>query len=238
MKAVVLAAGKGSRMLAAGPKCCQKVLGVAMIRRVVDNLKAAGLNDIIVVVGYKADEVIALLKDEVTYVYQPHQTGTADAVYRAKELITDDVLITLGDMPFIKAETFKKAATQYKNSDCDMLVGTYINSDSDLPYGRIIRKKGNIVRIIEEKDCTVEQKNIKELKISLYVSSKEKLFDAIDEIDNNNTQKEYYLTDVVEKYSLKGYKIESLQIDSRLEVQGINTIDELARVEKELVKRF
>lgn len=230
MKAIVLAAGKGSRMHSDNPKCSTIINGKPMISWVVDSIRSSGIKDIIVVVGYKAEQIKKILGDTVTYSFQLEQLGTADAVKTTADLVEDeDLLITLGDMPFITPSTFKMAIDAYKLSCASLLVGVHTSSSipPTLPYGRIIRCNNRVVGIVEAKDCTEEQYKIPELNVSLFITKANLLYSRLDKIENNNVQKEYYLSDIVKLYAADNLNIKTFEISNPLEVCGINSIEEL-----------
>ncbi len=241
MKAIVLAAGKGTRLLSEefnAPKVLREANGRALIEYVLDNIDFIQREDTVIVVGYKKEMVIDKLSDEYIFASQDEQKGTGHAVAMAKDALsgyTGDVIVLYGDMPLFKKETYKKLIEAHKaaNADCTILSSV---SDEKLAYGRIIRENDEIVDIVEEKDCTPEQKAIKELNVGVYVFKAESLFENLAKLKNNNAQGEYYLTDVPKILINEGKKIASYVIYNTNEILGVNTPDDLALCEQLLKK--
>ncbi len=237
MKAIVLAAGKGTRLLSEefnAPKVLREANGRALIEYVLDNTNFIPRKDTVIVVGYKKDMVIDRLSDEYTFVSQDEQKGTGHAVSMAKDEFagyTGDVIILYGDMPLFKKSTYEKLVEEHRNSGADCTILTSV-SDEKLAYGRIIRENDQIVNIVEDKDCTEEQKAIKELNVGVYVFKADVLFDNLAKLKNNNAQGEYYLTDVPKILIGEGKKIASYVIYNTNEILGVNTPEELALCEK------
>lgn len=237
MKAIILAAGKGKRLLSETmnmPKVLRLAVGKPLIEHVLDNVSFIDDKDIVIVAGYKREMVIERLGDKYTYAVQEEQKGTGHAVMMAKDAFEDytgDVIILYGDMPLFKEETYKKLIEEHQktDADCTILTGTI---DEKLPYGRIIRTDGNIVDIVEDKDCTPEQKEIKELNVGVYVFKADVLFSNLDKIKNNNAQGEYYLTDIPKILIGEGKKIASYTTTDSTEIIGVNTPEDLELCEK------
>lgn len=202
MKAIILAAGKGKRLLSEkfnAPKVLREANGKPLLRYVVENLSFIDKKDIIIVAGYKKEMVFDAFQDGFTFAVQDEQLGTGHAVNCAKDAIGDydgPVLVCYGDMPMFKKSTYENLIKLHNESgnDCTILTGI---TDRKLAYGRIVRdENGTFVGVVEDKDCTPEQKAINELNVGIYVFDAKKLFPCLTELKSNNAQGEYYLTDV------------------------------------------
>lgn len=234
IRAIVLAAGKGTRMHSILPKCAHQIIDKAMVEYVVDALKALNIDEIITVVGYKREILENILLNKTKFAYQEEQLGTAHAVLMTeKYLLNYDglTLIAIGDMPLITPSTYAKLIAHHAQTMADLTVLTTLHPNP-FGYGRIVRSpNGDIERIVEEKDCTEEQRLIHEINSSVYLVDNQKLFSAIHEIKNNNVQKEYYLTDIISIFKRRGYKISGYQADDFQELNGANDKLQLAQME-------
>jgi bifunctional UDP-N-acetylglucosamine pyrophosphorylase/glucosamine-1-phosphate N-acetyltransferase len=224
---IILAAGKGSRMPSQEiPKVMYKLDDRPMVSYLIDSFKQAKIEKPILVVGYKKEMIEEYFKDKVRYVLQKEQLGTGDAVKAAKDLFEGrlvPVLIAYGDMPFWSKETIEKMFDKYKKSKSKLVLAT-VNLPEGYPYGRIIRDdKGNLVEIVEEKDCDKEQLKIDEKNPGLYLVESQWLFKALGKIDSNNVQNEYYLTDIIEIAVSEGLGLETIDIVDKREAIGVNT---------------
>ena len=237
LHAIILAGGKGTRMHSDMPKCAYPFCGKPMINYIIDSCKQANIEDIIVVVGYKAEELIKCLPDSVRYVTQHEQLGTGHAAMCARDLLEGKDGLTLifpGDMPLIDKETITNLIETHKR-DKNALTDITIILDDPGAYGRIERENGQIKRIVEFKDCNEAQKQIKEINVALYCVDNKLLFDAIDKIGNNNNAKEYYLTDIVEILA-RDHKVDAYIAPNDYRLLGINDLETLAKVEAEYKK--
>ncbi len=242
IKAVVLAAGKGTRLRTEGcdlPKVMRLAAGKPLLSYVLDGLDFIDKKDITIVVGYKKETVIAGF-DGYDFAVQAEQLGTGHAVMSAKDALSGfdgAVLVCCGDMPLIRKETYRALCEAFfaSGAACAILTGT---SSEKLPYGRIVRdENGGFVKMVEDKDCTPEQKNITELNSGVYVFDCKKLLASLTRLKNNNAQGEYYLTDVPEILQLDGEKISLCKRDLGLEIIGVNTPEQLAQVESVIKDR-
>ncbi|MDD3806622.1 MAG: sugar phosphate nucleotidyltransferase [Candidatus Marinimicrobia bacterium] len=238
LAAIILAAGKGTRMKSDLPKVLHKVLGKTMVSRVIDQAKAVGVQKIVVVVGYKKEMVMESLKDaDVTFAIQEEQLGTAHAVMQCEpffETWDGDILILSGDVPLLTTHTLQQLIKRHidNNADATMLTAIVENPEG---YGRILRNDDNTLKdIVEEKDATPEIRQIKEINSGIYVFKKEPLFSYLKYVDNKNAQGEYYLPDVLPIMVRNNKKIYLQVADQWEEVQGINTIEELKQTEEKL----
>ena len=239
--AIVMAAGKGTRMKSKKSKLVQKIFGKEVVKRAVENAKNAGVNDIVAVVGYQKEEVMAVLGDTVKYAFQEDMMGTGHAVLMAKEYLQGKkgkVLVLNGDVPLIRPETLNKLIEKsIENKEyATLLTAIY---DNPKGYGRIIRDEGgNVLAIVEEKDTTDEQKEIKEINAGIYCFDIEELLSALDEIKPNNAQGEYYITDVIGIMNKKGLKTGAVVVEDNTEILGINDRIQLEMLTKVLQMRI
>lgn len=239
MKAIVLAAGKGTRLLREGddfPKAMKPLCGKPLLGYVLDALNFIPRKDICVVVGYKREKITEAF-DGYTFVVQEQQLGTGHAAKVCQDALEGydgPVLVTLGDMPMVKSQTFRDMFETYKRDNCACIILTAV-TEQKLPYGRICRDdNGEFSAIVEQKDCTGEQLAIKELNPSIYVFDSKKLFAALSMLRNNNAQSEYYLTDVPKILKNAGEKVKTCTICDDVQIMGINTLEDLAECEKHL----
>ena len=244
--AVILAAGKGTRMRSARPKVLHEVCGITLLECVIEAVQNAEIPQIMVVVGDKKEEVKDSLKGvAVKIVEQQEQLGTAHAVLSAMHLLsglTDVVMVLNGDAPLIKPQTLKKLIAANAENDADM---TLLTAFLDRPngYGRIFRdSRGCIKGIIEESEANAAELQIKEINVGMYVFKIKSLLEGLSEIAPRNKKGEFYLTDIISIFYRKGKKIEGLESINTTEVLGINTQRELAAVNQirrdEIVRYF
>ncbi|MCL2593870.1 MAG: bifunctional UDP-N-acetylglucosamine diphosphorylase/glucosamine-1-phosphate N-acetyltransferase GlmU [Defluviitaleaceae bacterium] len=233
-KAIILAAGFGSRMKSEIPKCMHEILGKSLLQYVIDAARLAGINDIAVVVGHKS-EVITEKIQGVSFYMQTDQLGTGHAVMCAREFIDDDsqVVVLCGDSPLITGETLKKLM----EVDSPATVITTINKNP-YGYGRIVRENGNFKTIVEEKDANEEQKLITEVNTGFFCFNGRDLKFALDGLTNNNAQREYYLTDTLSVLADNGKNISVFNAPNPGEFLGINTRIQLADATKVMRDRI
>lgn len=230
--AIILAAGKGTRMKSNLNKVMHPVLNKPMIGHIVDNLKRCNVDHIVVVVGHGADSVKEYLQDRVTYAVQEPQLGTGHAVMQAQMLanMDGDTLILCGDGPCIQTETMEAAFEA--NKDYEMTVLTSILPDGE-KYGRIVRDENAMVeKIVEAKDCTEEELKICEINTGIFCFKNRLLFEGLKEIKNENAQNEYYLTDLVEIFHQKNYRVNAMVVKDGDETMGCNDRIDLAKANK------
>ena len=234
--AIVLAAGKGTRMKSEKSKQVHKILGKEIVLRAVENAEKAGIDDIIAVVGYKKEQVQEVLKDKVKYVVQEEMLGTGHAVMQAKEYLKEKkgkVVVLNGDVPILRPETIRKLV---EKSNSNKEYATLLSAIYDNPYGygRIIRDDGgNVEAIVEEKDADELQKEIKEINAGIYCFDIPELLSALEEINNDNASGEYYITDVIKIMNDKGLKTGATIVEDNTEILGVND-----RVQLEILTRI
>lgn len=238
---VILAAGMGTRMKSKMPKVLHKVCGKPLSKWVIDASKAAGADKVCAVVGHKAETVKEVLGDVCEFALQAEQKGTGHAVMQAIDVIKNskgEVVILNGDTPLITAETINKAIEYHKNNGNQATVITAILDDAT-GYGRIVRDNdGSVLKIVEQKDASEEEKKINEVNSGMYVFDAQSLVYALDKITPNNAQGEYYLTDTLEILLSAGKKIGGYEISDNDEIRGINDRVQLNEAEKIMQKRI
>lgn len=227
--AIVLAAGKGTRMKSALNKVMHPVLNKPMIGHIIESLKKADVDRIVVIVGHGAESVKEYLKDGVEYALQEPQLGTGHAVMQAKILedVDGDTIILCGDGPCIQTETIIKAFKANENHACTVLTSILPDGEG---YGRIVRDEARLVeRIVEAKDCSKTQLEIKEINTGIFCFKNKLLFEGLKEIKNENAQNEYYLTDLVEIFHKKQQSVNAMIVDDPDETMGVNDRVDLAK---------
>lgn len=238
---VILAAGMGTRMKSKMPKILHKVCGKPLSKWVIDASKAAGADKVCAVVGHKAETVKEVLGDVCEFALQAEQKGTGHAVMQAIDVIKNskgEVVILNGDTPLITAETINKAIEYHKNNGNQATVITAILDDAT-GYGRIVRDNdGSVLKIVEQKDASEEEKKINEVNSGMYVFDAQSLVYALDKITPNNAQGEYYLTDTLEILLSAGKKIGGYAISDNDEIRGINDRVQLNEAENIMQKRI
>ena len=237
--AIVLAAGQGTRMDSDLPKVLIPVLGRPMVRYVIDALREAGLEDILLVVGYRADEVQAELADQsgLRYVEQREQLGTGHAVMMCRDALVDHegpVIVLTGDSPLTQSASIRTLLTQFAATGSDCLIGT-THKDDPTGLGRIVRDaNGQFAAIVEDKDTTDEERKITEVNMSTYIFACHALLDALGRLTRNNVQAEYYVTDCPGIMKQNGKLVQAVPALKSCEALSINTLKELKIVEEEI----
>ena len=239
--ALILAAGEGTRMKSDKPKVAHAILGVPMINLVVDAARAAGCERIIAITGHHAEQVEALVGD-VEAVRQEQQLGTGHAVLCARESLRDaggSLAVLSGDTPLLRPETISGLVAIRESSGSALMLLT-----AQLPdptgYGRIVRdtRDGSVARIVEEKDCTAEERRITEVNTGTYCFDSDVLFAHLDRLTTENVQGEYYLTDMVAVFRGEGLIVGAMLTDDPLETMGVNSRVQLAEAGKVMQRRI
>ena len=234
--AVVLAAGKGTRMKSELPKVLCQANGRPLVEYVLDSLRTAGVEKIIVVVGYMADEVKSQLSkyENLEYATQSEQKGTGHAVMMCKDNMKDHdgaVVVVAGDSPMLQATSIKALLDEFSASRPGCILGTLIH-DNPTGLGRIVRDSaGKFTGIVEEKDATDEQRKINEVNMSTYVFDGPKLIGGLDRLTDDNAQGEYYITDVPTVLMADKEDVRALPVLKPIEALSVNTVEHLADVE-------
>lgn len=224
--AIVLAAGKGTRMKSDRSKLMHTIIDRSMLSYIIDALRAVSVQRIVLIVGYQAESIKEAFPD-VEFALQQPQLGTGHAVMQATQLKDEDgdTLIINGDGPCIQPETLEKLFQTNQDASLTLLTSVL---DDGAHYGRIVRdENGHVQAIVEAKDCTEEQKKICEINAGMYCFKNRDLFDNLDKLTTNNAQNEYYLTDLVKILANQGKVVKGLVVEDRDEVMGINDCVEL-----------
>ncbi len=234
--AIILAAGEGKRMNSSTPKVLHKVCGKEMINHVIDVMRSADIETVDVVIGRGAEKVKKGTEQRnIAYSVQEEQLGTGHAVMCAKEFLRGNegtVAIFVGDGPLITEKTVRELLAYHEKENFKATILTSI-MDDPAKYGRIIRdEKGEVEKIVEFKDCTKEEILIKEINSGMYCFSIKDLLSSLDCLNNNNAQKEYYLTDVIGILKNQGFKVgafnapveESTAVNSKVELSDAELI--------------
>ena len=230
----ILAAGKGSRMESKLPKVLHKLNGRSLIDYVLNTASELNPDSITLVVGFQKDLVKNHIKsNNINYVSQDEQLGTGHAALQIERQLQHQeghLLILYGDVPNIKSNTLSPIISQHIKEDRKATVITATIEDPT-GYGRIVRSKnGDLLRIVEEKDCTYDERKIKEWNPGIYIFKIPQLFNELKRIGSNNASNEYYLTDVIELIK-ENSPIQAERISNSSEVIGINTINQLSDLE-------
>jgi bifunctional UDP-N-acetylglucosamine pyrophosphorylase/glucosamine-1-phosphate N-acetyltransferase/UDP-N-acetylglucosamine pyrophosphorylase len=234
--AIVMAAGKGTRMNSDLPKVLVPVCGRPMIDYVLDLLAKAGIERSVVVVGYRANDVQRALSARrgIKLALQAEQRGTGHAVMSAREHLVGyegPVLVVAGDSPLMQSDSIRTLLAEFDRSRPACILGTGTKHDPR-GLGRIVRDgNAKFVGIVEEKDATPEQKQIHEVNLSCYVFNCRDLLDALDGIRSDNAQGEYYLTDCPAVLLAAGKRVVALNVLKPCEALSINTMEDLVAVE-------
>ncbi len=241
--AIVMAAGKGTRMKSEEPKVLIPMLGRPMIHYVIDALERAGIPRIIVVVGYKADEVKASLASyaNVEFVMQENPQGTGHAVKSCIPAIKDHdgpVVVVTGDAPLMQEASLRLLLEEFERFDSSLLLGSG-NADNPFGMGRIVRNEHrHFVRIVEEKDATPEERKITEVNLSMYVFDCKDLIEFLEQMGPSPVTGEYYITDAPQYLMDHGRDVHALSVMQSFERLQPNTQEELARAAEEMRRRL
>ncbi|MGV2989941.1 bifunctional UDP-N-acetylglucosamine diphosphorylase/glucosamine-1-phosphate N-acetyltransferase GlmU [Vibrio sp. E150_011] len=230
--AVVLAAGKGTRMYSNKPKVLHTLAGKPMVKHVIDTCQNLGSQNVHLVYGHGGELMQSTLREEsVNWVLQADQLGTGHAVDQASPHFEDDekVLVLYGDVPLISEQTVENLLDAQPTGGIALLT---VVLDNPMGYGRIVRKNGPVVAIVEQKDATEEQKLIKEINTGVMVATGGDLKRWLSGLSNENAQGEYYLTDVIAAAHEEGRAVEAVHPANPIEVEGVNDRAQLARLER------
>ncbi len=239
--AVVLAAGKGTRMKSKLYKVLHQVCGKPMVEHVVDQLDQLKLNQLITIVGHGAEKVKEQLGERSEYALQEEQLGTGHAVQMAEPFIGGNegtTLVVCGDTPLLTAETLKQLMEHHEQTQSAVTVLTTEMNDPT-GYGRVVRNDSNeVAKIVEHKDATDVEKQISEINTGTYCFDNQLLFEALKKVSNSNAQGEYYLPDVLEIAKNEGKKVAAYLTSDPEETIGINDRLALSKAEKFMQKRI
>lgn len=237
VKAIVLAAGKGTRMMSEEntmPKVLREACGKPLLHYVLKALDFIPAEDTVLVVGYRREDVTAAFPAYPSAVQEP-QKGTGHAVQCAADYLKEfsgTVLVCYGDMPLLRREVYERLLAHHaaQGAACTMLSGT---CEEDLPYGRVLRdENGDFLRIVEDRDCTPEQKKIRELNVGIYAFDCASLLHGLELIRSDNAQGEYYLTDVPAILRDMGKRVAVYTEALNEQIIGVNTPEQLKLTER------
>ena len=239
VKAIVLAAGKGTRMQSETcrlPKVLRQACGKPLLYHVLRQLDFLKPEDIVLVVGYLHEEVEAAFPGYAAALQEP-QLGTGHAVQCAEAYLKafdGTVLVCYGDMPLVRREVYEELLRRHAASgaQCTLLSGT---CEEPLPYGRVLTDgDDNFIAVVEDRDCTPEQRAIRDLNVGIYAFDCHALLDGLSRLQNHNVQKEYYLTDVPALIQASGGRVRVYKAALNEQIIGVNTPEQLAETERYL----
>ncbi|WP_373817919.1 bifunctional UDP-N-acetylglucosamine diphosphorylase/glucosamine-1-phosphate N-acetyltransferase GlmU [Glaesserella sp.] len=232
LSVVILAAGKGTRMYSDLPKVLHPIAGKPMVKHVIDTAKQLDAKQIHLIYGHGGDLLQQRLANEpVNWVLQAEQLGTGHAMQQAAPFFADDenILMLYGDAPLITKDTLEKLIAAKPDNGIGLLT---VVLDNPTGYGRIVRENGSVVAIVEQKDANSEQLQIREINTGVMVASGASFKKWLAQLDNNNAQGEYYITDVIAMANRDGFKVEAVQASDLMEVEGANNRLQLAALER------
>jgi bifunctional UDP-N-acetylglucosamine pyrophosphorylase/glucosamine-1-phosphate N-acetyltransferase len=241
--AIILAAGVSSRMNTDTPKVLHEVCGRPMLAYVLDACRAAGVGKMYVVVGFGAEQVKERFSgaDDIVWVRQDEQKGTAHAVLCCKDYLSEfggETLVLCGDGPLIRAEVLEQLIETHGAEGSAMTLATAV-LDDPAGYGRIDRDAaGNIRGIVEDSECTAEQLKIKEVNPSYYLFDNKILFESLEKVGCDNAKKEYYLTDALSIIIAAGHKVASIKAVRPEETMSVNNREQLGQVNRIMEQRI
>jgi bifunctional UDP-N-acetylglucosamine pyrophosphorylase/glucosamine-1-phosphate N-acetyltransferase len=232
--ALILAAGKGTRMKSGVPKVLHHVAGSPMISYVVDAVRSGGFQEIVIVVGHESEEVRKVAQvPGIKFALQEPQLGTGHAVAAARECFggfSGDILILCGDIPLLQPKTIKEFIRFHQNNNSMLTVMTTF-PENPSGYGRIVRREGGrVAGIVEERDASEAEKAIMEINTGVYLANADLLYSLVSKLGADNSQGEYYLTDIVSEAAKESIPVHAFVLADAQEATGINTRSDLARV--------
>ncbi|WP_416148117.1 bifunctional UDP-N-acetylglucosamine diphosphorylase/glucosamine-1-phosphate N-acetyltransferase GlmU [Salipaludibacillus sp. HK11] len=239
--AIVLAAGKGTRMKSDLYKVLHPVCGKPMVQHIVDQLEQCQIDEMVTIVGHGAEKVKGHLGERTQYALQAEQLGTGHAVMQAEQMLKNKQGITMvvcGDTPLLTRETMDALIEHHESTNAKATILTaYTNEPTG--YGRVLRDSaGTVEKIVEQKDASEVEKQVKEINTGTYCFDNETLFEALKRVGNNNTQGEYYLPDVIEILQKDGEIVAAYQTEDFHETIGVNDRVALSQAEKWMKKRI
>jgi bifunctional UDP-N-acetylglucosamine pyrophosphorylase/glucosamine-1-phosphate N-acetyltransferase len=235
---IILAAGKGSRMKSSLVKALHPLASRPLLAHVLDSVNPLNPERMVIITGHQSEKVRDVFKtSSYEFVEQKEQLGTGHAVQQAETALQSfegTVLILCCDMPFLKTTTLRQLIEKHHDSKAECTLIS-LKTLEKRDFGRIVRdENGRIQRIVENRDASDEEKLIDEFNSGVYCFNKKFLFNALAEVDNSNSQQEYYLTDTIKWIKEKNLKVESIQTEDSLEILGINSIEDLELAENHL----
>ncbi|MCK9229409.1 MAG: NTP transferase domain-containing protein [Syntrophales bacterium] len=242
LAAVILAAGKGTRMNSETAKVLHPLCGKPMVLFPLRLARELGAEKIVLVIGHQAEAVRAAVSGEpVSFARQREQRGTAHAVLQAQtelDRFSGTILILCGDVPLLLPQTVKGLVEYHRESGAHVTVLTALLPDAT-GYGRVMRDDtGRVLKIVEERDAGEKEKEVREINTGIYCVERSFLFQALNFIGTDNVQREYYLTDIVETAARRNLEVRALILEDYREAMGINTPEQLAEAERIMRSRF
>lgn len=238
--ALILAAGAGTRMKSSKPKVAHEILGKPLVRWVIDAAHQAGIESVVTVLGH-GREVVEPMVSDTSIVIQEQQLGTAHAVLAAREALaglSGSLVVLTGDSPLVTPKTIQQLVACREQNNAAVVVLT-METENPFGYGRIIRDDaGDVLEIVEQKDCTPEQAKVTECNSGFYCFDIELLFSALEEVSTDNAQGEYYLTDVLGIARKRGLRVMALKAQDTTECLGVNSRSQLAQATQVLKERI
>jgi bifunctional UDP-N-acetylglucosamine pyrophosphorylase/glucosamine-1-phosphate N-acetyltransferase len=238
IQAVVLAAGRSTRMKSERSKVLHRILGREIIRYLLDSLIACGIQEknIIVVAGDNRDEIEKVIGSGVRFALQREPRGTAHALLSAAELVAGhagELLVVVGDNPYISAGELRKLIARHRQDQAQCSFISAVFPGAIPAFGRVVRdERGRVQRIVEEKDASPEERRIREVNASIYLFDNPVVFPLLSRIGNDNAKKEYYLTDIIAILRRENLKVEAVPADDRDIAIGINDRRDLQEAQK------
>lgn len=239
--AVILAAGQGTRMKSELPKVLHPVAGQPMLEHVVRAAQAAGASPVVAVVGHGAEQVrVQFAPETLQFALQAEQLGTGHALMSAEVALdgfSGDLLLLCGDVPLLQADSLQALTAHHREQQAAVTILT-ARLDDPTGYGRIIRGPAGVERIVEEKDASAVEKDVREINTGIYLFRAPEVFTLLRQINNSNAQGEYYLTDVVALAREAGERVEALAVEDVREATGVNDRQQLAFVNAVMRERI
>ncbi|MET3700060.1 UDP-N-acetylglucosamine pyrophosphorylase /glucosamine-1-phosphate N-acetyltransferase [Bacillus oleivorans] len=236
--AIILAAGKGTRMKSKVYKVLHPVCGKAMVQHVIDEVSKLQVQSIYTIIGYGAEEVKAQVGDVTNYILQEEQLGTGHAVMQAQGELAGKqgtTIVLCGDTPLLTSETLQALMKQHEEENAAVTVLT-AKADDPAGYGRVLRNQdGSVKKIVEHKDATEDERTVQEINTGTYCFDNALLFHALSQVSNDNAQGEYYLPDCIEILKQEGHKVSAYQTEDFNETMGVN--DRVALSQAEAIMR-
>jgi bifunctional UDP-N-acetylglucosamine pyrophosphorylase/glucosamine-1-phosphate N-acetyltransferase len=232
---VILAAGKGTRLDLGAPKVTVPIGGRPMILRVIEAVRGAGVDRVILVVGHRANDVQATVGDHVEYVVQEEQLGTGHAAQQAERALAGyrgPVIVTYGDIPLLQGRDIAELVARHRETGAaaTLLTAVFVKPGN---LGRIVRNPdGTVQGIVEAKDATPEQIKITEINVGVFCFEAPRLFEVLRQVKNDNAQHQYYLTDVIGLLVEQGERVEAVMMEFASAGVGVNTPEDLAHAQR------